>query len=139
MHLSCQRSPDKCFENRSRTQYDVTVHYVRTHTILTFLAFFNFSVYFIWLCWVLFLPVWQLSVLLQSCPTIIALSSLSSSYMPLNSAASSLARSVDNTVVAVLLTVALALLIFMVVGLLAFSLVEFMSSAVVELAVLEFS
>ena len=59
--------------------------------------------------------------------------------MPSNSAASSLARSVDNTVVAVLLTVALALLFFMVVGLLVFSLVEFMHSAVVDLAVLEFS
>ncbi len=59
--------------------------------------------------------------------------------MPSNSAASSLARSVDNTVVAVLLTVALALLIFMVVGVLAFSLVEFMGSAVVDLVVLEFS
>ena len=46
-----------------------------------------------------------------------------------NSADSSLARSVNNTVVAVLLTVALALLFFMVVGLLVFSLVEFMGSA----------
>ncbi len=59
--------------------------------------------------------------------------------MPSNSADSSLVRSVDNTVVAVLLTVALALLFFMVVGLLVFSLVEFTSSAVVDLAVLEFS
>ena len=59
--------------------------------------------------------------------------------MPSNSAASSLARSVDNTVVAVLLTVALALLFFMVVGLLVFSLVEFTHSAVVDLAVLGFS
>ena len=58
--------------------------------------------------------------------------------MPSNSAASSLARSVDNTVVAVLLTVALALLFFMVVGLLVFSLVELMGSAVVDFAVLEF-
>ena len=55
-----------------------------------------------------------------------------------NSAASSLARSVDSTVVAVLLTVALALLFFMVVGLLVFSLVELMGSAVVDLVVLEF-
>ena len=55
-----------------------------------------------------------------------------------DSADSSLARSVNNTVVAVLLTVALALLFFMVVGLLVFSLVEFTGSAVVELAVLEF-
>ena len=59
--------------------------------------------------------------------------------MPSNSAASSLARSVDNAAIAVLLTVALALLFFMVVGLLVFSLVEFMGSAVVDLAVLEFS
>ena len=66
-------------------------------------------------------------------------SSLSSSYMPFNSAASSLARSVDNTVVAVFLTVALALQFFMVVGLLVFSLVELRGSAVVYLAVLEFS
>ncbi len=58
--------------------------------------------------------------------------------MPSNSAASNLARSVDNTVVAVLLTVALALLFFMVVGLLVFSLVELMDSAVVDFAVLEF-
>ena len=56
-----------------------------------------------------------------------------------NSADSSLARSANNTVVAVLLTVALALLFFKVVGLLVFSLVEFMGSAVVDLAVLEFS
>ena len=56
--------------------------------------------------------------------------------MPSNSAASSLARSVDNTVAAVLLTVALALLFFMVVGLLVFSLVELMGSAVVHFAVL---
>ena len=55
-----------------------------------------------------------------------------------NSADSSLARSVNNTVVAVLLTVALALLFFMVVGLLVFSLVELRGSAVVDLAVLEF-
>ena len=55
-----------------------------------------------------------------------------------NSADSSLARSVNNTVVAVLLTVALALLFFMVVGLLVFSLVELMGSAVVDFAVLEF-
>ena len=47
-------------------------------------------------------------VLLESCSTIIAPLSLSSSYMPFNSAASSLVRSVDNTVVADLLTVALA-------------------------------
>ena len=59
--------------------------------------------------------------------------------MPSNSAASSLTRSVDNTVVAVLLTVALSLLFLLVVGLLVFSLVELMGSAVVELAVLEFS
>ena len=58
--------------------------------------------------------------------------------MPSNSAASSLAMSVDNTVVAVLLTVALALLFFMVVGLLVFSLVAFMGSVVVDFAVLEF-
>ena len=59
-----------------------------------------------------------------------------------------LARSIDNAVVAVLLTVALAslfvlvvgLLVFsLVVGLLVFSLVELTGSAVVELAVLEFS
>ena len=56
-----------------------------------------------------------------------------------NSADSSLARSVNNTVVAVLLTVALASLFVLVVGLLVFSLVELMGSAVVELAVLEFS
>ncbi len=36
----------------------------------------------------------------ELCPAIIAPSSLSSSYMPSNSAASSVARSVDNTVVA---------------------------------------
>ena len=59
--------------------------------------------------------------------------------MPSNSADSSLVRSVDNTVVAVLLTVALALLFCMVVCLLVFSLVEFTGSAVVDLAVLEFS
>ena len=53
--------------------------------------------------------------------------------MPSNSAASSLARSVDNAVVAVLLTVALALLFFFVVGLLVFSLVEFTGSVVVVL------
>ena len=57
--------------------------------------------------------------------------------MPSNSATSCLARSVDNTVVAVLLTVALALLFFMVVCLLVFSSVEFTDSAVVDLAVLE--
>ena len=50
-----------------------------------------------------------------------------------------LARSIDNAVVAVLLTVALASLFVLVVGLLVFSLVEFMGSAVVDLAVLEFS
>ena len=50
-----------------------------------------------------------------------------------------LARSIDNAVVAVLLTVALASLFVLVVGLLVFSLVELMGSAVVELAVLEFS
>jgi hypothetical protein len=59
--------------------------------------------------------------------------------MPSNSAASSLARSIDNAVVAVLLTVALASLFVMVVGLLVFSLVELTSFAVVDLAVLEFS
>ncbi len=58
--------------------------------------------------------------------------------MPSNSADSSLVRSVDNTVVAVLLTVALALLFFMVVGLLVFSLVVLTDSAVVDLGVLEF-
>ncbi len=58
--------------------------------------------------------------------------------MPSNSAASSLARSVDNAVVAVLLTVALAFLVCMVVGLLVFSLVAVMGSAVVDFAVLEF-
>ena len=41
--------------------------------------------------------------------------------------------------VAVFFTVALALLLFMVVGLLVFSLVELTGSAVVDLAVLEFS
>ena len=55
-----------------------------------------------------------------------------------DSADSSLARSVNNTVVAVLLTVALALLFFMVVGLLVFSLVAVMGSVVVDFAVLEF-
>ena len=58
--------------------------------------------------------------------------------MPSNSADFSLVSSVDNTVVAVLLTVALAFLFFMVVGLLVFSLVAFMGSAVVDFAVLEF-
>ena len=59
--------------------------------------------------------------------------------MPSNSAASSLARCIDNAVVAILLTMALASLFVMVVGLLVFSLVELMGSAVVDLAVLEFS
>ncbi len=75
----------------------------------------------------------------ESCPAIIAPSSLNSSYMPSNSEYSSLARTIDNTVVAVLLSVALASLFVMVVGLLVFSLVELMGSAVVDLAVLEFS
>ena len=78
---------------------------MRTHPILTFLAFFKF------------LSLFHLAVL--------------------GSVTSSLARSVDNALVAVLLTVALASLFFMVVGLLVFSLVEFMGSAVVDLAVLE--
>ena len=69
----------------------------------------------------------------QHCPIV-----LSSSYMPSNSVASSLDTSVDNAVVAVLLTVALALLFLMVVGLLVFSLMAFMGSAVVGFAVLEF-
>ena len=59
--------------------------------------------------------------------------------MPSNPAASSLVKSVDNTVVAVLLTEALVLLFFKVVGLLVFSLVAFMGFAVVDLVVLEFS
>ena len=59
--------------------------------------------------------------------------------MPSNSEYSSLARTIDNTVVAVLLSVALASLFVMVVVLLVFSLVELMGSAVVDLAVLEFS
>ncbi len=59
--------------------------------------------------------------------------------MPSNSAASSLARSIDNTVVAVLLTAALALLFFMVVGLLVFSLVEVLGSALAGLCVFGFS
>ena len=42
VHLHCQRSLDKCFENSSWTHYDVTVHYVGTHSILTFFAFFKF-------------------------------------------------------------------------------------------------
>ncbi len=54
MHLSFQKSPDSCFENSSWTYYDETVHYVRTHPILTFLHSSNFPVYFIWLCWVCF-------------------------------------------------------------------------------------
>ena len=41
-HLHCQRSLDKCFENSSWAHYDVTVHYVGTHSILTFFAFFKF-------------------------------------------------------------------------------------------------
>ena len=137
VHLHCQRSLDKCFENSSWTHYDVTVHYVGTHSILTFFAFFKF------------LSLFHLAVLGSVSSSFVAVSligimsyhhcpwSLSSSYMPSNSAASSLARSVDNAIVAVLLTVALDSLFFMVVCLLVFSLVEFMGSAVVELAVLE--
>jgi len=114
------------------------------HTQFTpFLHSLKFSFYFILLCWVLLLPVWWVLVLLESCPescpAIIAPSSLNSSYMPSNSEYSSLARTIDNTVVAILLTVALASLFVMVVGLLVFSLVELMGSAVVDLAVLEFS
>ena len=114
------------------------------HTQFTpFLHSLKFSFYFILLCWVLLLPVWWVLVLLESCPescpAIIAPSSLNSSYMPSNSEYSSLARTIDNTVVAVLLSVALASLFVMVVGLLVFSLVELMGSAVVDLAVLEFS
>ena len=136
VYLSCQRSPDKCFENSSWTQYDVTVDYVRTHPILTFLAFFKF------------LSLFHLAVVGSVTSSLVAVSFigimschhwsiiLSSSYMPSNSVASSLARSVDNAVVAVLLTVALALLFCMVVCLLVFSLVEFTGSAVVDLAVL---
>ena len=105
--MSCQRSPDSCFENSSWTQYDVTVDYVRTHPILTFFAFFKF------------LSLFHLAVL--------------------GSVSSSLTRSIDNAVVAVLLTVALASLLVMVVGLLVFSLVKLMGSAVVDLPVLEFS
>ena len=139
VHLHCQRSLDKCFENSSWTHYDVTVHHVRTHSILThFFAFFKF------------LSLYHLAVLGSVSSSFVAVSligimsyhhcpwSLSSSYMPSNSAASSLARSVDNAIVAVLLTVALDSLFFMVVCLLVFSLVEFTGSAVVELAVLEF-
>ena len=99
------------------------------HTQFTpFLHSLKFSFLFILLCWVLLLPVWWVLVLLESCPescpAIIATSSLSSSYMPSNSAASSLARSVDNTVLARFVGVQFG-------GL--------MVSAVVDLAVLEFS
>ena len=46
VHLSCQRSPDSCFETSSWTHYDVTVHHVRTHTIYTILAFFKVLILF---------------------------------------------------------------------------------------------
>ena len=59
--------------------------------------------------------------------------------MSSNSAASSLARCIDNDVVAILLTMALASLFVMVVGLLVFSLVKLTGSAVIDLAVMEFS
>ena len=42
VHLSCQKPPESCFENSSWTHYDVTFDYVRTHSILTFFAFFKF-------------------------------------------------------------------------------------------------
>ncbi len=45
-HLSCQRSPDSCFETSSWTHYDVTVHHVRTHTIHTIFAFFKVLILF---------------------------------------------------------------------------------------------
>ncbi len=113
-------------------------HTKLTHTILIFLAFFKFFSLFhlavLGSVTSILVSVSSIGIIFcHHCP-----SSLSSSYMPSNSAASSLARSVDNTVVAVFLTVALALLFFMVVGLLVFSLVELMGSAVVELTVLEF-
>ena len=103
VHLHYQRSPDKCFDNSSWTHYNVTVHYVGTHSILTFFAFFKFLSLFHFA--VLgsvsssFVAVILIGIMsYDHCPW-----SLSSSYMPSNSAASSLARSVDNAVVAVLL------------------------------------
>ncbi len=135
MHLSCQRSPAQCFENSSWTQYNVTVHYVRTHTIFTFFCILQIS-QFISLGFVGFCFFQFCSCQFYWNHVLPSHHSLPVKYLTIHQLPVWLG--LYTTLCTVLLTVALALLFVMVLGLLVFSLMELRGSAVVDLAVLEF-